>query len=198
MSKILLRYSVFAWSSDIVLFCDYWLTRSDSKCHRGASLSQMSSGNLSCYKFGSRITCSLMGWGKFAQLWFVKAFQRQVGWLKKHTQPEQNEDEMECWLRGFHLMINPFTPSLKTLPGKHGMFALGVTAIVICGVLIWAGNSGGQCSTRLPERSPPTRGRFDLLPWCACISLSLIHWLLAVCARTVHTCVLICDQRPCV
>lgn len=142
---------MFALSSDIVLLCGYWLTRSDSKCHCGASLSQMSSENLSCYKFGSRITCSLMGWGKFAQLWFVKAFQRQVGWLKKHTQAEQNEGEMECCLTGLHVMINPFTPSLQTRPGKHGMFALGVTSIVICGVLIWAGNSDGQCSTRLPE-----------------------------------------------
>lgn len=43
---------------------------------------------------------------------------------------------MECCLTGLRVMINPFTPSLKTLPGKRGVFALGVTSIVICGVLI--------------------------------------------------------------
>lgn len=72
---------------------------------------------------------------------------------------------MERWLTGLRVMINPFTPSLETLPGKHGIFALGVTAILICGVLIGAGNSGGQCSTRLPEVDFQTFRKVPHPPW---------------------------------
>lgn len=71
------------------------------KCHCGGSLSQMWSENLSCYKFGWRITCSLMGWGKSAQLCFIKPFKKQVGWLKKNP-PSSRKTRVEnpVWADG--------------------------------------------------------------------------------------------------